>query len=199
MKRSLVLIALLGVAGTSSATLFLINSPASYLRASGEAPFATAPINLNANGFFAGQTVILSRAGAFNTFGGGLPTDFGLSAVFSSSPLLLGPNQLNRVPGAIAAGPNWVSPVTFIGAVPTDIPEDFQVDNPTGTANGVTLVIPAGAQFIFAAAEDDFFSNNNNAPEFYLSITHPPVPEPSALVGLGLGLACLLGARRRRK
>ncbi|MBL8087248.1 MAG: PEP-CTERM sorting domain-containing protein [Chthonomonas sp.] len=182
--------------GSASATLFLVNSPATYLRAFGEAPFAANAINLNANGFFAGQTVLLKRAGSWNHLGGPTPTDYGLSCVFSSSSALLGPNNLNRIPGAIDAGPDWVSPNTQIGGFSTDIAEDFQVDNNTGTANGIVLTIPAGAQYIFCTAQDNFFSDNNNTTEFYLSIQ--PVPEPGTLAALAVGAGLLLRRRLKR-
>jgi len=196
MKRCLFCFPLLALAGVSSATLFLIDSPATYLRANGETPFFTIPVDLNANGFFAGQTVILSRAGSYNENGGPTPTAFGLTAVFSSSNVLLPWNTLNRIPGAIDAGTDYITPNTLVGNLPTDIPEDFEVDNFTGTANGVTLTIPNGAFYIFASAEDNFFSNNNNTPEFYLSIALP-VPEPFTIGALGMGVVCLL--RRKKK
>ncbi len=197
MRRLLPIALLFAIAEISSANLFLINSPASYLLANGEAPLNALTIDLNANGFFAGQTVLLKRGGAYNEFGGPAPTAFGLSALFSSNSVILPVNNLNRVPGAIDAGVDFFSPNTLIGNLSTDIAEDFEVDNFTGTANGVVLTIPAGAQFLIAAAEDNFFTDNNNTPEFYISIQHTPVPEPAPLAALGLGLACLL--RRKKK
>lgn len=197
MRRCLLCLPLLAVAGLSSANLFLINSPATYLFANGESPFFTIPVDLNANGFFAGQPVFLSRAGSYNENGGPTPTAFGLTAIFSSNNVLLPSTILNRIPGAIDAGTDWTSPNTLVGNLPTDIVEDFQVDNMTGTANGVFLTIPAGAFYIFASAQDNFFSNNNNTPELYLSIAHV-VPEPVTLTTLGFGAAlCLLRKRRR--
>lgn len=195
MSRSFCWVLVFGMAtGSHAASFFLVNSPATYLHAVGEAPYAANAIDLNANGFFAGQTVILSRAGSWNHLGGATPIDFGLSAVFSSSPVLLPPNVLNRIPGAISAGaPAWVSAPTQIGGFSTDIAEDFQVDNMTGTANGITLTIPTGATHIFATAQDNFFSDNNNTPEFYLVIQ--PVPEPGTLLAIGAGFVAL--SRRR--
>ena len=195
MRRCLLCLPFLAMAAFSSANLFLINSPATYLFANGETPFFDIPVDLNANGFFAGQTVLLSRAGSYNETGGPTPTAFGLSAVFSSNNVLLPSTFLNRIPGAIAAGPGWTSPNTLIGNLSTDIAQDFHVDNMTGTANGITLVIPTGALWIFASAEDNFFSDNNNTPEFYLSIQHV-VPEPATFAVLGLG--ALLVRRKRR-
>lgn len=185
MKTSLLLLSLV-VVSRASATLFLVDSTNTYLHAFGENPFPTIPINLAANGYSAGQTVIMSRVGSFNRFGGGTPTDYGMSALFSTSNVLLPPPLLNRVPGAINIGQNWVSPVTSIGGQLTDIPEDFLVCNSAGTANGITVVIPTGAQWVFASAIDDFFSDNNNTTEFYLQIQ--VVPEPSCRIIASAGL-----------
>ncbi len=195
MKKLLLLSVLLSVMySQANAVQFLVNSPATYLHANGEFPFFANAIDLNANGFFAGQTVLLKRVGSFNHLGGPTPIDFGLSAVFSSNNVILPPTLSNRIPGALAAGPGWVSPVTLIGGVPTDISEDFMVDNSTGTANGIILTIPAGAQYIFCTGHDNFFSDNNNTPEFYLQIA--PVPEPASMIALGMGLILLKGKKR---
>ncbi len=196
MKRLLLIGALAVGAASSQAALFLVNSPATYLRAFGESPYSANAIDLNAAGFFAGQSVFLSRVGSWNHLGGPTPTDYGLSCVFSSSNVILPSNLLNRIPGAIAAGSPWVSPATQIGGFSTDIPQDFQVDNQTGTANGIYLTIPAGAQYIFCTAQDNFFSDNNNTTEFYLHIQ--PVPEPASVAILGFGALALARRRNRR-
>lgn len=196
LMRTFVILAGFMTAATAHSTLFLINSPATYLFANGETPYNAYGIDLNANGYFAGQTVQLFRAGSYNTLGGPTPAQYGLSAVFSSSNVILPSTTLNRIPGAISAGPTWVSPNTAVGNLPTDIPEDFRVDNLSGTANGIVVTIPAGAQYIFASAIDNFFSNNNNTPEFYLYMG--PVPEPPIHAAMGLGVLAVLIRRRRR-
>lgn len=187
---------MIGLCSLGSAAQWLINSPATYLHTNGESPFWAQAIDLNAAGFFAGQTVFISRAGSFNHLGGPNPIDFGLSAVFSSNSGILPPGAPNRIPGAIAAGTPWISPNTLIGNVPTDIPEDFMVDNSTGTANGVLMTIPAGATHIFASAIDNYFTDNNNTPEFYLVMQ--PVPEPSSILAAAVGLGLLVRRKRRR-
>lgn len=196
MNKAAMAAACLTAATTSQAAQFLVNSPATYLHTFGENAYSANAIDLNAAGFFAGQTVKLSRLGSFNHLGGPNPTDYGLSCVFSSSNVILPQGLLNRIPGAIAAGTPWVSPNTLIGNQSTDIPEDFEVCANAGAPNGVILTIPAGAQYIFCTGQDNFFSDNNNTMEFYLKIT--PVPETSTLWPslCGIGLLALLRKRR---
>lgn len=195
MKRSVLCVAAFGLVASSQAVQYLINSPATYLRANGETPFFTIPVDLIAAGFVPGQTVLLQRLGSYNDFGGQIPNAFGLTGVFSSSNVILPWPIANRIPGAIDAGTDWTSLPTQIGSVPTDIVEDFEIDNMAGTMGPLLITIPAGAQYIFAAAQDNFYTDNNNTPELWLSIS--PVPEPGTMLALGAGLA--LFARRRRK
>lgn len=180
------------LAGTAAANPFLVNSQASYLRAGGETPPNALAIDLAANGFLAAQTVILTRLGSYNDTPAATLA-YGLSALFSGSNAILPSTSLNRVPGALAAGPTWASLNTLVGNHPTDIAQDFEVCNLAGTPNGVLITIPAGAQYLFTAAEDGYYADNNNAPELYLAIA--PVPEPTGLVALGLGVTVVL--RRR--
>ncbi|HLP00088.1 MAG TPA: hypothetical protein VK171_15945, partial [Fimbriimonas sp.] len=158
MMRSLVCVATLGVVASSHAVQYLINSPATYLLTNGETPFFTIPVDLIAAGFVPGQTVLLQRLGSYNDFGGPIPNAYGLTGVFSSSNVILPWPILNRIPGAIDAGNDWTSLPTFIGNVPTDIPEDFEIDNMAGTMGPLLITIPAGAQYIWASAQDNFYT-----------------------------------------
>lgn len=193
--RSLVCVAALGLVASSHAVQYLINSPATYLRANGETPFFSIPVDLIAAGFAPGQTVLLQRLGSYNDFGGPIPNAFGLTGVFSSSNVLLPWPLLNRIPGAIDAGTDWTSAPTQIGGINTDIAEDFEIDNMAGTMGPLLITIPIGAQYIFAAAQDNYYTDNNNTPELWLSIQ--PVPEPGTMLAVASGLGLL--ARKRKK
>lgn len=195
MMRSIFCAAAVGLFASSHAVQYLINSPATYLRANGETPFFTIPVDIIAAGFVPGQTVLLTRLGSYNTLGGPTPNAFGLTGVFSSSNTLLPWPVLNRIPGAIDAGTDWTSLNTQIGNVTTDIAEDFEIDNMAGTMGPLLITIPAGAQYIFAAAQDNFYTDNNNTPELWLSIQ--PVPEPGSVLVLSAGLGLLMRRRRR--
>lgn len=185
MKARAALLSLFAAPVFGSAAMFLVNSPATYLRANGEVPYNATAFDLIAAGYSPGQTVYLSRLGQWDEGG---PLQFGLCAVFSSSNVLLPSPLLNRVPGALSAGPSWVSPATQIGGLNTDIAQDFMVCNNAGTANGIVVTIPAGAAYIFCTVPDDFFNGNNNAPELYLKIQAVPAPMSIACLGLGVGL-----------
>lgn len=192
MNKRIVFLSLLVAPVMASAAMFLVNSPATYLRANGEVPYNATAFDIIAAGYSPGQTVFLSRVGQWDEGG---PLQFGLCAVFSSSNVLLPSPLLNRVPGALSAGPSWVSPATQIGGLNTDIAEDFMVCNNSGTANGIFVTIPAGASHIFCTVPDDFFFGNNNAPELYLKIS--AVPEPAPWLASTLGIALMVGARRK--
>ena len=193
MKARSVFFAIAVAPAWASAAMFLVNSPATYLRANGEVPYNAGAIDIIAAGYSPGQTVYLSRVGQWDEGG---PLMYGLCAVFSSSNALLPSPLLNRVPGAISAGPTWTSPNTMIGNLPTDIAEDFMVCNNSGTANGIMVTIPAGANYIFCTVPDSFFFGNNNAPELYLKIS--AVPEPATYLVFAAGIAMLAVARRNR-
>lgn len=81
-----------------------------------------------------------------------------LTAVFSSSAQLLAPDLAQRVPGAVDAAAAHATVPTGVGALPTDIPQDF-------FATRATLLVPAGATHVFFSVEDAYFSDNQNAGE----------------------------------
>ncbi|MCC2670471.1 MAG: hypothetical protein K0Q72_2942, partial [Armatimonadetes bacterium] len=89
--------------------------------------------------------------------GGGFPDQQSMIGVFSSTDVLDPAADSHRVPGAIDAGTDVFSIPTFVGAQPTDIPEDFAI-----TGGGTDLTIPAGAQFLFVSPNDSFFSDNSD-------------------------------------
>jgi hypothetical protein len=163
-----------------------LNAKASYLHTNGEPAVASVPIALAPLGIQPGDCVRLRTVGNFDYGPSG--DDYGYTwGVFSADSTLLAASLLHRVPGALDAGVDLVTPTTFIGNQATDIPEDFAI-----TVLGideVTLEVPAGAAFLFACAADHYFSDNSDPNANYgLELT---------VVGcwkdLGLGLAGLNG------
>lgn len=92
---------------------------------------------------------------------------YGLLAVFSSDATLLDRIERERVPGAISAGRDYVSPPTHSRSLPTDIPEDFAVFDVD------TLTVPEGSVYLFVSPVDDFYADNlDQDGDHRLCITH---------------------------
>lgn len=138
--------------------LIEVKPTASYLLVNNDpAAAGTVPIDLESRGISAGDLVGLTAIGSFfETHQSQIPEN-GMSGVFSSSSILLASNIFNRVPGAISAGKPYVSPPTYRGKVPTDIPEDFSI-----FTTNTTLRVPPGARYLFVAAKDDLYKDNVN-------------------------------------
>ena len=180
--------------------LFTNNDPCNPWCGSGSVPNSI-PIALGGLGISGGDTIQLERLGAFydGTYGYGpgidpwsLQTSTEMIGVFSSSDVLLAPNVLNRVPGAIDAGIPVVTWNTYFGNMSTDIPQDFRIAD--------TIVqVPLGANYLFVAAEDIYYSDNSDPDgDYAVRITQlASVPEPSTFVLLLPVLAafCLLSRK----
>jgi hypothetical protein len=91
---------------------------------------------------------------------------YAVDCVFSvDSMLSFTPTLQFRVPGALVAGVPYVTAPTTIGGLPTDIPEDFAV------TDTLDVIVPAGATYLFAAADDEHFGDNEDPDgDFGLSI-----------------------------
>jgi hypothetical protein len=142
----------------NAATVFPVNPRAAFLTVAAQDVNATPAviIDLATLGFVQGDLVRLQRLGDFSFQLTGPENGTSMIAVFSSSNVLLGPTVARRVPGAIATGlPPFVSQPTSQGQIPTDIPEDFFVVNPT-------VQIPAGARFLFVGTPDIFNGDNQD-------------------------------------
>jgi hypothetical protein len=179
--RHLSLLPLLLPAFAAAQTQIPVNPRATYVRIENDPSAVPAPaIPLSALGATAGQWLSISTVGAYAD-GGTSDTYRGLTCVFSSNPTLLpaGPAVVNRVPGAIAAGPSAVTSNTYNGNYTTDVPQDFWVGR-DGWANGTIVRVPAGATHLFLSVHDGaygFFGNNtdpNNDFQAVFTVVTPP-------------------------
>ena len=136
----------------------------------------TEPISLLSLGLEPGDFVRLTRRGNFAfSNGDAVETGTGMLGIFSSSDVLESDGSLlMRVPGAIEAGTDFITPNTARGntgeGFPTDIPEDFFISDEF-------LEIPVGATHLRVSANDLFFGDNADADgDFGIVVT--PIPNP---------------------
>ncbi|HEX5054787.1 MAG TPA: hypothetical protein VFZ65_23625 [Planctomycetota bacterium] len=152
------------VATASAQVQIPINPKATYLRTENDPNAVPTPgIPLSAIGTAPGQWLSITTVGAYSD-GGNPDTSKNLICVFSNSATLLpnAPGLVNRVPGAISAGADVVTPHTYYGNYATDIPQDFVVTRDTWT-NGALVKVPVGATHIFFTVNDPswvHYSNN---------------------------------------
>lgn len=157
-----------------------VNPRATYLRIENDPLAVPSPgIPLNALGVAPGQWLSISVTGSYSD-GGGADTQENLACLFSSSVTLLpnAPGLLNRVPGAVAAGPAVVTGPTYWGNLPTDVPQDF-VAAREAWANGTLVKVPAGATHVFVAVNDPsytFLGNNADPNNDYFVVFTPATP-----------------------
>ncbi|MCA8965609.1 MAG: hypothetical protein KDC48_12060 [Planctomycetes bacterium] len=148
--------------GLAAQVTIPVNPKATYLRTSNDPTAVPAPgFPLSAVGSGAGQLLSIRVVGNYQISGLGGDFQTTLVAVFSSSATLLPDGQLNRVPGAIAAGPDCATTNAYYSNVPTDIPQDFIVSR-TAWDNGVQVRVPAGATHVFVATTSNFYGNHSD-------------------------------------
>jgi hypothetical protein len=112
------------------------------------------PLRLSEIGVSPGDRLLIEVSGEYFN---GVDDQDGVAAVFSTSPTLLDPAEIHRVPGAIDAGEDFVSSETFgCGGEPTDIPEDFYC------TPSVSVIVPPGAAYIFIAVWDSYYEDNTD-------------------------------------
>lgn len=169
------------LAATASAQVQVpINTKATYLRVNNDTGALPAPaIPLTALGITAGSWVEITTVGQYSA-NGSSDNQKNLACVFSSNPTLLGSTAgvTQRVPGAIAAGPNYTTRNTYYGNLSTDIAEDFLVVRQS-YANGTKVRVPAGATHIFLtvfSANTTYFTNNADPNSDYFAVFTPTTP-----------------------
>ncbi|MGI8495938.1 MAG: BACON domain-containing protein [Pyrinomonadaceae bacterium] len=169
-------------------TAIPVKPNATYLRTNDDPQSDNAvPIDLNALEIAPGDILELKQLGGYAYYSGcpacqppissDPETATAITGVFSSTNTLLSSSQLNRVPGAIPANSFPVfTPDTSVGAMKTDIPQDFNIS--TGNINSVNIVVPQNARYLFVSAGDIFWGDNGDSDnDFALQITKIPSPQ----------------------
>jgi len=120
-------------------------------------------VDLQSNGFSQGETILISFEGSINVSAYWNPeepliyqTIDKLGGIFSSTNQLLSINDTNRVPGAIDAGDNYDTGVTYFTHESIDIPEDFKIAPPTG----FSIEVPQNAKYLFISYADGYYPDN---------------------------------------
>jgi hypothetical protein len=158
---SLVVLTAFAVHPAWSQTTISINPRATYLLTNQDPQALNAvPISLDALGIKAGESISIFVVGDF-AYSDNPPWSDDIASeacgVFSANATLLPPNNLRRLPGAIAFPQTNAAPCasepTLFGALSTDIPEDFRID-------GQTIKVPNGAHYLFVAAADSYYGDN---------------------------------------
>ena len=183
-----------------------INPRSTYIRASqlDVGALNAIAIDLMNLGILPGSTIRLQQLGKFRALGDpGPELSTAMGGVFSSSNTLLPRNFLNRVPGAIDAGTDFVTGLTNLSSITyprfTDIPEDFLITD-------IQVQVPVGAAFLFVGALDSQFLDNTDLDNDFAvqisTVTSPPnpIPEPNITGGLlVLSLGWVLKKRITKK
>jgi|GEM_PF-763907 len=160
-------------------------------------------VNLAVLGIAPGDTIRLTGLGDFKGTSSGSDNWLSKIGVFSATDVVLGATNPVRVPGAIDAGDNYMTNPTYVGSYPTDIPEDFFIDD-------IEIVVPSGALFLLLAVPDTYYQDNTdpdgdlavrityitsnvtdisvNAQEAFLRTVHVGLPEPTPIALAVLGI-----------
>lgn len=167
-----------------------------YLRRNADPAPEPAARTLASLGLVPGDIVRMRRLGDHDNGPGG--DEFGtMIAVFSSSATLLDASQQARVPGAIDAGCDFATSATWVGALPTDIAQDFAIaigSGVTAVRHDVVVIVPAGATHLFVCAHDSqYFDNTDPDRDFAVELT---VLGPTRWELLGGGVAGSNGVPR---
>ena len=151
-------------------TTISIDPTAAYLRTNDDPCLDAIPIELSTLSISGGDYLRLAQLGDFNNGPGG-DIYKRMIGVFSSNDSLLESSLLHRIPGAIDAGEDFVTSPTYVGNLPTDIPEDFWIDT-------VIVQVPDSALFLFVSTHDSWYWDNSDPDSDFavnIKITSPPI------------------------
>ena len=158
--------------------LYKVDPQATYLRSSpsDSGVRSSVPLALETIGVSPGDWVQLRALGGFSWAAGIPDSTQDTIGVFSSTNVLSDASMTARVPGALAAGIPYVTPSTFFGGFPTDIPQDFNFGGRTG--GSVVLQVPAEAKYLFFSVSSSVYGDNTDPNGDYfteITLVCPPV------------------------
>ncbi len=186
-----------GSSGNCKPFSVLVDPKAAYLYTNSDSPASPTIMNLAASGFAPGDMLKISYAVAppgFSFYSCSGPflgaSQFPLLGVFSSSNTLLATSASHRVPGAIDAGPDYVSLPTYYGNQLTDIPEDFWVTPP----GGFTIQIPSGVTHLFLGIGDSLYYDNCGTIKVTIERVNQPPAAGCQNVTVSSGANCAASA-----
>ncbi len=164
-------------------------------------PAAPLFISLSALRLSAGQQVTLQYSGGMS-FWSGRSEDFPsqyhnyVLGVFASGNSIGTFDSRYRVT-AVGSGPpegatHSIDPATWFASLTTDIPQDFRIPDAPG---GLTVTIPAGAEYLVIGTRDSYYGDNND-PNGDLRLILTAIPEPATYALILIGFGGLLALRR---
>lgn len=185
MQRLLaVLLSLPAAAGglPAQTTTLPLDPRATYLRTNNDTPAPPLVVTLASLPAPPGTWLQVGTTGAYRYINGGQDTAYSLIGVFSTNSTVLSTSTAHRVPGAIAAGPDYVTAATFYSSLATDIGEDFLASRNTW-GRAMLVEVPVGATHLILGTHDSWYQDNVDPNgDFRAVIT--VVPQP-ALPGTG--------------
>ncbi len=140
--------------GFEIATAFQLDAQSTFLRTNNDNAIDPLFYDLTLADVSPGDSLRLERVGAFESSDS--TTSNILIAVFSSTNEIYSSDSLNRIPGAIDVPVDFETNVTLSGLLPTDIEEDFQIEDRTG------ITVPDGGRYLFLAPYDQFYEDNQD-------------------------------------
>ncbi len=146
-------------------TILQVDVRATYLRTRSDdtAAVAPTPIAVASIGAQAGQWLFINTQGAYSSMGQDNMTF--ITCVFSATGTVLAQDQQQRIPGALSAGPTFV---TGVQGAANDIGQDFIAP--------AYVRVPLGAQFLFFSPIDSFRYGDNVDPNGDFRIVIQAVP-----------------------